>query len=122
MVEIVSALDGSLLEGIQVSYTGSESGSATTNSDGQVTISTFSSSAPITISASDSAYDDALAQTVRYNLRNVIYPLYDSIISVCCASWWNFDSDCFESISKRHEINSIFINVFKLDFIILPES
>ena len=65
MVEIVNALDGSLLEGIQVSYTGSETGSATTNSDGQVTISTFASSAPITISASDPAYDDAPAQTVR---------------------------------------------------------
>ena len=58
-------MDGSLLEGIQVSYSGSESGSATTNSDGQVTISTFSSTAPITISASDAAYDDAPAQTVR---------------------------------------------------------
>ena len=65
VVEIVSALDGSLLEGIQVSYTGSEYGSATTNSDGQITISTFASSAPIKISASDSAYDDAPAQTVR---------------------------------------------------------
>ena len=65
VIEVVSALDGSLLEGIQVSYTGSETGSANTNSDGQVTISTFSSSAPITISASDSAYDDAPAQTVR---------------------------------------------------------
>ena len=65
VIEVVSALDGSLLEGIQVSYTGSETGSANTNSDGQVTISTFSSSAPITVSASDSAYDDAPAQTVR---------------------------------------------------------
>ena len=99
-VEVVSALDGSALEGIQVSYSGTESGSASTNSDGEVAINTYANGETITITASDSAYDDAPAQTVSVISDWISFNTLKFQFSVCCATWRNCYSYCIESNSK----------------------